>query len=211
MSWLDKGRKAVKRAVAPISRPLEKILKPVARPLRPIASKVAGFTPQALFFNAKTFGIRSKRGTEGFERSQKVNRIGTGAVAVIAGGYVAGPAIGGAVSKTGSVLWAGAVKAGSALSLGATSLLGALGKGKGTGVQDMAEFAALATPLLGTNDPRADSAGGYDAYGDDFAPDVGRAVEGQAATAGVAPWVWVVGAAGLVIGGMFFFRGKGTA
>jgi len=101
-------RNTVKKAAAPVTRITEKVLKPVVTPLRPIASKVAGFTPQALVLGPKTFGIRSKRGTEGFERSQKVNRIGTAAVAVAAGGYFAAPVLTSAVTKAVPFLLKGA-------------------------------------------------------------------------------------------------------
>jgi hypothetical protein len=194
---------------------LEKVLKPVVKPLRPIVSKaipILPFTaPAAMFVKAKAFGIKSERGTAGYKKSQKVVRIGAAATGVAVGGYLAAPAIGGAVSSAGSAIWSGLSAVGGKVALGATSLVRGLTGGGKVGVEDMAGFAALATPLLGSNDNRATGAGGADSYGDGYAPDPGRSVAEQERAAGVAPWVWVVGAAGLVIGGMFLFRGKGTA
>jgi hypothetical protein len=104
-SVADTGRGIVKTVTKPIARPLEKVLKPVFTPLRPVVSKAIPFIPgtsgAALVLKAKAFGIKSERGVAGYKRSQKVSRIGTAAVAAVAGAVVAAPVVAGAVGGIG--------------------------------------------------------------------------------------------------------------
>jgi len=107
---------------------------------RGVYARMAGLSPAGLFLQPEQMGIKNAQNQSRYDQTQRINRIGTGIAAAVAGGYLAGPEV---------MAWISANPALAAkLGITAASLASGLG-GKGGGASGSGGGAPGAQPSTG--------------------------------------------------------------